>query len=256
MESLKWFYSFFKPYKKRYIWGLFLVTLATLLSFVNPYVIGIFVDDVIGNFANSEIKEKNYTMLIYVLVGLIGSTVIKTSIRWRYLILFEQCSQDILYNMRDKVYRKFMRQDFAFFNKNRTGDLMSRQIGDMDAIRHFSATFFQYYEAIIYFVVALIMCFTVNVKIGLYMIIVLPFTLVLALFQFKHVEKCFAKIRDCFSSLNAFVQENISGNRMVRAFAKEDYEISKFNKENEAYRESQIEATRVWTNYIPIFEFL
>ena len=86
MESLKWFYSFFKPYKKRYIWGLFLVTLATLLSFVNPYVIGIFVDDVIGNFANSEIKEKNYTMLIYVLVGLIGSTVIKTSIRWRYLI--------------------------------------------------------------------------------------------------------------------------------------------------------------------------
>ena len=248
MESLKWFYSFFKPYKKRYIWGLFLVTVATLLSFVNPYVIGIFVDDVIN--------AKNYYMLIYVLVGLIGSTIIKTSIRWRYLILFEQCSQDILYNMRDKVYRKFMRQDFAFFNKNRTGDLMSRQIGDMDSIRHFSATFFQYYEAIIYFVVALIMCFTVNIKIGLYMIIVLPFTLVLALFQFKHVEKCFAKIRDCFSSLNAFVQENISGNRMVRAFAKEDYEISKFNKENESYRESQIDATRVWSNYIPIFEFL
>ena len=76
MESLKWFYSFFKPYKKRYIWGLFLVTVATLLSFVNPYVIGIFVDDVIN--------AKNYYMLIYVLVGLIGSTIIKTSIRWRY----------------------------------------------------------------------------------------------------------------------------------------------------------------------------
>lgn len=248
MEAFKWFYSFFKPYKKRYIFGLFLVTLATLLSFVNPYVIGIFVDDVM--------QKSNISMLKYVLIGLIGSTIIKTSIRWYYLVLFEQCSQDILYNMRDKVYRKFMRQDFSFFNRNRTGDLMSRQIGDMDAIRHFTATFFAIYEAIIYFVVALIMCFTVNVKIGLYMILVLPFTLVLTLIQFKHVEKYFARIRDCFSSLNSFVQENISGNRMVRAFAKEEYEIQKFNKENEAYRESQLESTRVWSNYIPIFEFL
>lgn len=248
MESLKWFYSFFKPYKKRYIWGLFLVTVATLLSFVNPYVIGIFVDDVIN--------AKKYHMLTYVLIGLIGSTITKTSIRLKYLTLFERCSQDILYNMRDRVYSKFMKQDFTFFNRNRTGDLMSRQIGDMDAIRHFSATFFQYFEAIIYFVVALIMCFTVNIKIGFYMITVLPFTLVLALFQFKHVEKCFSRIRDCFSSLNSFVQENISGNRMVRAFAKEDYEIEKFNKENEAYRQSQLDATRVWSNYIPIFEFL
>ena len=232
MEAFKWFYSFFKPYKKRYAFGLFLVTLATLLSFVNPYVIGIFVDDVM--------QKGNISMLKYVLIGLIGSTIIKTSIRWYYLVLFEQCSQDILYNMRDKVYRKFMRQDFSFFNRNRTGDLMSRQIGDMDAIRHFTATFFAIYEAIIYFVVALIMCFTVNVKIGLYMIL----------------EKYFARIRDCFSSLNSFVQENISGNRMVRAFAKEEYEIQKFNKENEAYRESQLESTRVWSNYIPIFEFL
>ncbi|WP_317366534.1 ABC transporter ATP-binding protein [uncultured Tyzzerella sp.] len=248
MEAFKWFYSFFKPYKKRYIYGLFLVTIATLLSFVNPYVIGIFVDDVM--------QKGDVSMLKYVLIGLIGSTIIKTTIRWYYLVLFEQCSQDILYNMRDKVYRKFMRQDFAFFNRNRTGDLMSRQIGDMDAIRHFTATFFAIYEAIIYFVVALIMCFTVNVKIGLYMILVLPFTLVLTLIQFKHVEKYFERIRDCFSSLNSFVQENISGNRMVRAFAKEDYEIQKFNKENEAYRESQLESTRVWSNYIPIFEFL
>ena len=248
MEAFKWFYSFFKPYKKKYAFGLFLVTLATLLSFVNPYVIGIFVDDVM--------TDRNISMLKYVLIGLIGSTIIKTSMRWYYLMLFEQCSQDILYNMRDKVYKKFMKQDFAFFNRNRTGDLMSRQIGDMDAIRHFTATFFAIYEAIIYFVVALIMCFTVNIKIGLYMILVLPFTLILGLFQFKHVEKYFAKIRDCFSSLNSFVQENISGNRMVRAFAKEDYEIEKFNKENEAYKKSQLESTRIWSNYVPVFEFL
>ena len=248
MEALKWFYSFFKPYKKRYILGLFLVTIATLLSFVNPYVIGIFVDDVI--------KEQNYSFLKYVLIGLLGSTIIKTSIRWIYLVLFEKCSQDILYNMREGVYKKFLRKDFMFFNQNQTGDLMSRQIGDMDAIRHFSATFFQYYEAIIYFVFALIMCFTVNTKIGMYMLTVLPFTLILAMFQFKHVQKGFERIRDSFSALNSYVQENISGNRMVRAFSKEDYEIERFAEKNENYRQSQLEATRVWSNYVPIFEFL
>jgi ATP-binding cassette subfamily B protein len=63
-------------------------------------------------------------------------------------------------------------------------------------------------------------------------------------------------VRDQFSSLNAFVQENISGNRVVRAFAKEDYEIGRFDKENAAYRDSELDAATIWTKYIPIFEFL
>ncbi|HEX3021353.1 MAG TPA: ABC transporter ATP-binding protein, partial [Lachnospiraceae bacterium] len=58
-----------------------------------------------------------------------------------------------------------------------------------------------------------------------------------------------------FSSLNTFAQENISGNRVVKAFAKEDFEIEKFDKENDAFKDAELKATAIWSKYIPIFEF-
>ncbi len=70
-----------------------------------------------------------------------------------------------MYTMRDKVYRKLLLEDFAFYNKNRTGDLMGRQTGDMDAIRHFVAyVIYTVYENILYFVLSIVLIFMVNVK--------------------------------------------------------------------------------------------
>ena len=75
-----------------------------------------------------------------------------------------------------------------------------------------------------------------NVKLALCMLVVLPFTALTTFRQSKRVRPAFFRIRQQFSSLNTFVQENISGNRVVKAFAKEDFEIEKFNKENDGYR--------------------
>ena len=100
------------------------------------------------------------------------------------------------------------------------------------------------------------MIFTVNTKLALCMLIVLPFTAITTYFQSKEVKPAFQRNRACFSSLNAFVQENVSGDRVVKAFAQEDYEIEKFNIENSKFRTAQIEASKVWMKYVPIFEFL
>lgn len=134
---------------------------------------------------------------------------------------------------------------------------MSRQTGDMEAIRHFVAyIIYQVYENILLFCFALFMIFTVNVKLALCMLIVLPFTAITTAKQSKEVRPTFQRIRDFFSSLNAFVQENVSGNRVVKAFAKEDFEIEKFNKENDAYMDAQLNSSKVWMKYLPIFEVL
>lgn len=71
----------------------------------------------------------------------------------------------------------------------------------------------------------------------------------------KSVRPAFQKCRDAFSSLNTYVQENISGNRVVKAFAKEDYEISKFTVENDRYRDAELGAANIWKKYVPVFEF-
>lgn len=249
MTPLKWFYSFLKKYRALIFLGLFLTTLIAALSIVNPYLSGIIVDDVV--------LAGNYGLMPKLIVCLLGVTLLNGILRFLYQLVFETASQGLLYDMRSKVYRKFLDEDFDFYNKKRTGDLMSRQTGDMDAIRHFIAyDIYAVYQNVLLFAFALLMLFAISLKLSLCMLAVLPFTAIATFMQSKEVKPAFQRNRDCFSSLNAFVQENISGNRVVKAFAKEEYEKEKFRIENDKFRDAQIKGSRVWMKYIPIFEIL
>lgn len=249
MTPLKWFYSFVKKYNKSIIKGLVLTTMVSALAIVSPYISGQIVDVVI--------EGEKYNLLAPLIIILISATLLRDLCKATQLMTFETASQNVIYDMRDFVYRKFQKEDFAFYNRNRTGDLMSRQTGDMDAIRKFVAqTLYFTYENILLFLLALIMIFTVNIKLALCMLMILPFTALTTFIQFNQVKSRFSNIRRHFASLNTFVQENISGNRVVKAFAKEDYEMEKFAVENEGYMEAELGAAKMWSIFIPIFEFL
>lgn len=249
MTAMKWFYAFLKKYRLRMLFGMVLVTILAAAALASPYISKIIVDTVIKGG-----KTEYLIPLVGILVGLV---VVKGVCRFSSQVLFETSSQGVLYAMRDKVYRKLLMEDFAFYNKNRTGDLMGRQTGDMDAIRHFVAyVIYTIYENILYFVLALVMIFTINVPMALCMVIVLPLAALTTYLQAKSVHPAFKKCRDAFSGLNTFVQENISGNRVVKAFAKEDYEKEKFNVQNDIYREAELGAAKIWRRYVPVFEFL
>ena len=249
MTPLKWFSGFLKKYRLAIVIGLVLMTVIVACAIVNPYISGMIVDDVIQGGA--------YDLLPKLIGIMLAVTAVRAILRYATQMMFETCSQGVLYRMRDAVYRKLLQEDFAFYNRNRTGDLMSRQTGDMDAIRHFVAfVIYTVYENILMFIVALVMIFMVNVKLALCMMAVLPFCLFTTYLQSKHVKPRFHECRQSFSSLNAFVQENISGNRVVKAFAKEEYEKEKFEKENDKYREAELGAASIWCRFVPIFELL
>ena len=249
MTPIKWFWGFLKKYCVLLCIGLVMTTAISVLSIVNPYISGRIVDDVIRGGALDQLPR-----LILILLSV---TLVRGALRFAHQVIFESCSQGVLYDMRDKFFRRLLLEDLNFFNHKKTGDLMSRQTGDMDAIRHFTAyIIYAVYENLLMFVFVLLMIFTVNVKLALCMLFVLPFTALATVRQSKEVRPTFARIRNRFSSLNSFVQENVSGNRVVKAFAKEDFEIEKFNKENDAYLEAQLASSRVWMKYLPVFEVL
>lgn len=249
MTPLKWFSGFLKKYRLVIVIGLVLMTVIVACAIVNPYISGMIVDDVIQGGA--------YDLLPKLIGIMLAVTAVRAILRYATQMMFETCSQGVLYRMRDAVYRKLLQEDFAFYNRNRTGDLMSRQTGDMDAIRHFVAfVIYTVYENILMFIFALVMIFMVNVKLALCMMAVLPFCLFTTYLQSKHVKPRFHECRQSFSSLNAFVQENISGNRVVKAFAKEEYEKEKFEKENDKYRAAELGAASIWCRFVPIFELL
>lgn len=249
MGYIRWFLFFLKKYRVRMIVGLILVFITSLLVLINPQISGMIVDEVI--------EGQHYEKLGILLLIMIGVTLVRSLLRFIFLMCFESSSQGLVYDMREEAYRKLMKEDFNFFNKNRTGDLMSRQTGDMDAVRHMvSHVIYFSFENILVFLMALVMIFSVNVKMALCMLIVLPFTLAVTLSQRRHIKPAFDRVRDCFSSLNAFAQETIAGNRVVKAFAKEDYELEKFDRENDGYRDAQLNAASIWMKYIPMFEIL
>lgn len=249
MTPMKWFYSFLKKYKGLMFLGLLMATAISALHIINPELSGIIVDDVIYG--------GNYDLLPKVILAMLALTLAKSILNFSYQLVFEKASQGMLYDMRDKVYRKLLQEDFAFYNKKRTGDLMSRQTGDMDAIRHFVAyVVYAIYQNSIQFIFSLIMVFLIDWRIALCFMAILPLTALNTYFQAKAVKPAFRRNRECFSSLNTFVQENVSGNRVVKAFAKENYEIQKFMKENDKYRDAQVNASKVWMRHVPYYEIL
>ncbi len=229
--------------------GMALVTILAAAALASPYISRLIVDDVI--------QGGQYELMGPLIALLVGLVVVKGVCRVTSQVLFETSSQGVLFMMRDKVYRKLLQEDFAFYNKNRTGDLMSRQTGDMEAIRHFVAyVIYTVYENVLYFILSIVMIFQTNVPLALCMVLVLPLSAFTVYKQERRVKPAFKRCRDAFSSLNAFVQENISGNRVVKAFAKEDFEMEKFTVENDKYRAAELGASEIWKKYVPIFEFL
>ncbi len=249
MSQLKWFYSFLKKYRFFMFSSLFMSTLIVVSGLINPWISGSIVDDVIYN---GEMEK-----LLPLVVMMLFITALICVFRYCYQLASETASQGVLFDMRNALYRKLLQEDFAFYNKNRTGDLMNRQTSDMEAIRHFVAyTIPICYQFILYFVFALTMIFSIEPRLALAMLIPLPLTALNAIVQFTRMKPSSRLNHAAMAVLNSAVQENISGNRVVRAFAKEDFEIEKFSKGNDSVRDALVSYTGIWRWFVPIFETL
>ena len=248
-EALKYVWSYIRRYAWAFAAALILTIAVAGLSMVSPYATGKIVGEVIGQGLTERLMPYLWLML--------GAALLIAALRYVYLWIFEDVSQKVICQIRDDIYRRIQRMDFRFFDKNRVGDLMSRLTGDIEAIRVFVA--FVVYQLVINlctFIFALVMMFRINVTFTLILLIVAPFIFVLAIQMASHIRGAHVEVREEYSRLNSMVQENISGNRVVKAFAKEDYEIEKFDQRNEAYKEANLAAARMQARYIPIMDAL
>lgn len=243
MSSIKWIFGYINKYKFRFYFALSAVLLSSLMAMVSPYLSGRLVDEVIIN--------NNIDLLFPILGVMIAVTVVKAIIRYSYQMTFEFVSQNVIFELRQNMYSKLQELDLDYYNKTRTGDIMARMTGDMDAVRHFVAwVIYNICENVTVFVFAIVSMFIINVKFTLLMFALTPLVAFCAFKFAKQANPIFFGIREQFSKLNTVVQENISGNRVVKAFAKEDYEISKFEERNQAYMDANMELASVAQKYL------
>lgn len=246
-KTFKKLSPYIKPYRKLYLSATIMTIGFALLAQVDPYITGQLIDIIIDN---GDVSKVALGVSVILLV-----TLIRSLFRYKYFMQFELFSQKIVYKLRKEMYVKIQNLDFTFFDKTPTGKIMTNMTGDIEAIRHFfawitHATLFQGFI----FLFAIISMLIINPILAASLLVIIPFILVLSLKLSSSVKPMFVEIRNQFSKLNTVVQENISGNRVVKAFASEPYEIEKFNRENIKYMEANIDAAKVWERYLPALD--
>ena len=249
MDNIKWVFRYLNKYKFKYIFALILVLIASAISMVNAFMTGKIVDDVLVG--------GNTSLLIPIISVMISVVVIKGIITYTYQVILETISQKVLLKIRTDLYDKLLNLDINFYNKIKTGDLMARMTGDTDAIRHFIAwVVYNILSTVTIFSFAIISMMYVNLTLTISMLLIAPIIGFLTYKMSKEISPTFHSIREAYSKLNSVVQENISGNRVVRAFGREDFEINKFTTENINYKNRNLDTINVTKKYIPKVEFL
>ena len=247
MYSIKWVWKYIQSYLFGWIWASVVTVIVAGLFVVSPYVGGLLVDEVIIGGQDE---------LLLPLLGLmIGSVVLRTVLRYFSQIEFERISQNVLYQVREDLYTKLQELDLTFFNTTRVGDIMARMTGDTDAIRHNVAwTYFNALDNVVLFVSALILMGTIEWRLMLSLLVVTPFVGLFRLLLSAQARHAFYEIRESFSRLNSMVEENIGGNKVVKAFANEAYEINKFDARNDQFKKANMDSARISKRYLPIIE--
>lgn len=249
MESIRWIWKYIRAYRLNLLVGIVLVSVVALLNVVSPLIGGMIVDDVI-------VKGKS-GLLVPLLIIMIIASLFRTVLRYVYQIMFERIGQNALYNIREEMYHKLQELDFSYFNNTRVGDIMARMTGDTDAIRHaVSWLFYNVLDNFLLLVSAIVVMGIIEWRLMLALLIITPFIGILTVVLSRKANPVFYQIRESFSRLNSMVEENISGNKVVKAFAREAYEIEKFNQYNEDYKKRNLESAAVTKTYLPLLETL
>ena len=214
-----------------------------------PYLQKIFVDDIIlGN-------EQKYLFGFLTIFAVLAFTQGIFGYVKEYF--FDKFALTICRQMRRDLYSKFQSFEFSFFDNNNTGELLSRIIEDVDVVWDTLAFGMRLFiEAFILFVV----CITIMLKINVSLTVICVSVLIPVIFIAKVMDKKFwdiySQISDQTAEINSIVQQDVSGIRLVKAFAREKYEISKFLKINEKFYDLNVEQAKILGTYGPLVEFL
>ncbi|MEK3771534.1 ABC transporter ATP-binding protein [Paenibacillus sp. FSL R5-0887] len=255
MFELKWLWQNLEGNRTRYILALCLSVVGSSLTIVNPYISQRIVDTFIAGDNALQNLTQERQLLIMLCLGMIGFSLLRTGLAYFTTMQYEISSQNMMYHVRIYLYNKIQGQDRKYYDHNRTGDLMTKMTGDLDMVRHSMAWIFKtIIESLTIFLAAVIYFFTIDAELTLWMLILSPPIFIVAYIFAKRVRPMYIDLRERLSQLNTTTQENISGNRVVKAFAREEFEVEKFTEKNVNYSTANKKAALVWLDYFPYLE--
>ncbi len=238
-----------KPYRSLFILCLSLAIILAPLSSVRPYLIKVMVDDYIFK---ADLTGLKMVALIYILF-VIANAVIRYFFMYRTALL----GQLVIKDLRVRVFNKISKLPLSYFDKTPIGQSTTRTINDNETLNTvFTQGVITMVADILTIIAVLSMMLVTSWRLTLICLITVPL-LVIATYVFKEkVRTSYQKVRAELANMNAFLQERISGMRIVQIFNAEDQEMAKFKSINRKYTQANLDSILYYAIFFPVVELI
>lgn len=249
MKIFRRLMSFAKRYKLYFFIASFSTILLALFSVLSPYILINTVDDYI--LTKDKEGLLNYTLLM------LGVLLIEVLLQFTFIYFANWVGQHIIRDIRAKIFRHILQFKMSFFDKNSVGKLVTRVVSDIETIAAFfsNGVFTILSDILKMFAVTIIMLF-LNWQLALITLLILPFLIYATKVFQVAIKATFQEVRNQVANLNGFVQERVTGMKIVQLFNRENIEYQNFKEINQKHKKAYIKAIWYYSVFFPIAEIL
>lgn len=241
--------AYLLPYWPWLLACLAMVIAVTVLSLVSPLVIQWMVDRVLG--------ERRFDLLLWGPLLVVGVSLARGVLFFFQRYLIELAAQRAIFDLRNRLYRHLQGLSFSFYDQAQTGSLMTRMVGDVETLKHFFGQGLIFLAANVMQIAAVAAAlFYLNWRLALAAFLTSPFLFWSIVQMSRQVRPAFWEMQQQMAALTSVLQENVTGIRVVRSFAREGEEIEKFDRESRLYLEKNLEVARLSAFYLPLMTLL
>ena len=209
-----------------------------------------------GNAIDLALNSQQNKTIILAALAIAGAGIIRSIFSYWQSYLSEYLSQKVAYDLRNKLYNHIQRLSYAFHDKSQTGQLMSRATVDIEAVRMFVGfAMLRGVYFLLLMLVVIVFLLMLDWKLALISLSVLPFISYRTIVINNKLKVVWGKVQQGIGNLGTILQENLSGIRIVRAFAREEYESKKFEKQAETLYQQEITINNLFAANSPVMNF-
>ncbi|MEH7222329.1 ABC transporter ATP-binding protein [Bacillus sp. JJ1566] len=232
------FFTYYKPHRRLFIIDFSCAVVVAILELFFPLAVQKFIDDLL--------PTNNWSAIVWVSIGLLVLYFVSSGLQFIVGYWGHELGINIETDMRQQLFQHVQRQSFRFFDNTKTGHVMSRitnDLFDIGELAHHGPE--DLFIAIMTFVGAFWIMLTINVKLALIAIIVVPFLIWLIAFSNVRMNRAWKAMYSNIADVNARVEDSVAGARVVQSFTNEEFEISRFKVDNRKFRRSKLSAYKV-----------
>jgi ATP-binding cassette, subfamily B, multidrug efflux pump len=221
---------------------------ASAASLATPQLIRIAIDD--------GIAPRSLSVILLAVGGLAAAALLRGLFQFLQGYLAERASQGVAYDLRNDLFARIERLGFSYYDRVETGQLVTRLTSDVEQIRTFSGSgVVQLAAAAVMLLGTTALLFSLNWRLALVALAIVPVIFVLLLRFVRRIGPLFRGVQQTLGRLNSVLQEDLAGIRVIRTFAREDYESSRYRSVNDELLEKNLTTVRTFSNNFP-FVFL